>query len=241
MIKVSFCRYELKFLIDWKIYTDLRKRILPFVRPDNYGSPEGTYNILSLYYDSPNYDCYYDKIDGQGERYKLRLRWYLDNQSPSEYAHLELKKKHNGSILKERLKVKKDLVSEFLKGNTGSISHASMGKYDMNTAKKMLYYIEMQQLKPVVYTNYIREAYECTTEHRLRITFDMKISCQKYGEKEFGSCSKKYIFNPYYMVLEIKGFDCISLWLMNILNEYNLQQKAISKYCMALDKAVLIN
>ncbi|NUO84375.1 VTC domain-containing protein, partial [candidate division KSB1 bacterium] len=40
------------------------------------GDARGVYPITSLYYDTPDYKAYWDKIDGQRNRRKVRVRVY---------------------------------------------------------------------------------------------------------------------------------------------------------------------
>jgi hypothetical protein len=230
----------MKFLTDWVTYVKMRSQIQPFVALDKYAPAGGRYSLLSLYYDSPGYDCYYDKIDGNDRRHKFRIRWYLDQEGVRKTAFLELKKKVNYGTFKKRLMVNNDVADDFIKGKQDCIKRICADPRQHDIANEMLFYCSAQKLQPVVYTHYLREAYIGKCENRLRITFDMKISCKPGRDRDFDFVSKRYIFNPYYMVLEIKGFHDMPYWLISIINNNNLQRQNISKYCMAVEAANLL-
>lgn len=240
MIRKLTYRFEIKFLIDWMAYVKIRGQIQPFVNLDSYAPAGGRYSILSLYYDSPAFDCYYDKIDGNDRRHKLRVRWYLDENGKRATAFLELKKKVNYGTFKKRLMLNNEDVDDFFGNRNGCIKRICKDSRQEDFAKEMLFYYSAQRLQPVVYTHYLREAYVGKCENRLRITFDMKISCKPGSKKDFDFASKRYIFNPYYMILEIKGFHDMPYWLISIINNNSLQEQRISKYCMAVDAAHLL-
>ena len=225
MIQFYFYRYEIKFLINWKQYSILRRQIQPFVCSDSYCASRGSYKILSLYYDTPGYDCYYSKINGNGNRYKFRLRSYLDDDTDGEFVYVELKKKHGEGIFKKRLKLKKALLNSFFRSDVEYLREFYTKAGEIDIAKELLFYYELHRLKPSVYTYYVREAYIGHFEHRLRLTFDMRISCKDGTRRDFDIDSAHYIFNPHFMVLEIKGFNSIPLWLTNILNSTGLHRQ----------------
>lgn len=234
-----FKRYELKYIIDWKMYNSLRNQIEPFTNSDSYSREQGGYSILSLYYDTINYNCYYAKIDGEKLRQKLRIRWYLSDDESYTSAHIELKKKYVDQVLKRRLKIDKKSIDKFLEGII-SPDKICKDEKELSIAKEILYYYELMKLKPKVYVHYFREAYYSKFENRLRITFDKKISCSSWHREEFMREGNRYIINPFYMVMEIKFFNSMPLWLINILNHYNLLARRISKYCIAVETANLL-
>jgi len=71
-------RFELKYLIT----EDMALRVRDFVRcylgMDEYsvGKPNYSYPVHSLYLDSDDLKLYWDTINGNKNRFKLRLRYY---------------------------------------------------------------------------------------------------------------------------------------------------------------------
>lgn len=240
MNRLIFNRHELKYLVDWKTYNRLIRQIAPFTNPDSFSGENNGYSILSLYYDNANYDCYYSKIDGEKIRQKLRMRWYLSDDENNKTVYLELKKKNNNQVLKRRLKMDTDIVDKFLEG----IIHPDeicKDEKELSIAKEILYYYKIMRLKPQIYVHYLREAHYGRFENGLRITFDKKVSGNSWSARGFALEKCKYIFNPfYYMVMEIKFFNSMPRWLINILNNNNLSERRLSKYCMCIEAVKLL-
>lgn len=78
----SFNRFELKYLIPLKTAEAFKNALGEYLVPDQHGGSSGSYPLTSLYYDSPDFRFYWEKVEGIKFRLKLRLRVY------GEVAHL---------------------------------------------------------------------------------------------------------------------------------------------------------
>src|SRR5690625_929429 len=96
-----FKRYELKYLIPWDEYMAFRERLLPYMNYDAYGGSDGTYNIISLYYESEEKDIYYETMNKLPFRQKLRLRVY-DQADLTSNSFIEVKQKFKNVVNKRR-------------------------------------------------------------------------------------------------------------------------------------------
>lgn len=65
--------------------------------------PNHSYIIRSLYYDSAGLDSYYQKIAGVRTRKKLRIRFYEPDLKPQTPVFLEIKRKYDTVVVKDRL------------------------------------------------------------------------------------------------------------------------------------------
>ena len=63
--KLHFLRYEFKYLITSEQEKIILKRIIPYVVPDPFtkDSKSGSYEVISLYYDSPCFYYYQQKLE----------------------------------------------------------------------------------------------------------------------------------------------------------------------------------
>src|SRR5512145_1973519 len=75
-----FNRFELKYLLTLKQAELFKKALLAYLLPDEHGNRNGRYGLTSLYYDSPDFRCYWEKVDGIKFRRKLRIRRYETDQ-----------------------------------------------------------------------------------------------------------------------------------------------------------------
>src|SRR3989338_6693012 len=104
--KLRFERFEFKYVLDMETYQRVKKALANFLVPDEAvaGLPHGFYEVISLYYDSPRFFYYWEKIDGASRRKKIRVRTYRRNGKVfSQDFFLEIKRKRDAVILKDRL------------------------------------------------------------------------------------------------------------------------------------------
>ena len=72
----TFNRFELRYLIHYRQAQALVRSMSPYLRTDANAGDGGYYNIMSRYYDSPDPRCYWEKVNGERFRSKVRLRKY---------------------------------------------------------------------------------------------------------------------------------------------------------------------
>jgi hypothetical protein len=98
-----FNRYELKYVLNTDQYKQVVKGLANYVVPDAYGDSVGRYLVTSLYYDTLDYKSYWDKIDGQRFRRKVRIRVYGDQVvMPHTPCFAEIKQRINRTLQKKR-------------------------------------------------------------------------------------------------------------------------------------------
>ncbi|MCR5356794.1 MAG: VTC domain-containing protein, partial [Lachnospiraceae bacterium] len=73
-------RKELKFLCDDRLLIQIENRIKGIMKKDIHQSG-GSYNVRSIYFDSPDDSCFYENQAGLGTRSKYRLRIYDHDDS----------------------------------------------------------------------------------------------------------------------------------------------------------------
>src|SRR5690349_17441490 len=105
-----FNRYELKYVIPiWKARLMLSELKLHAV-PDAHAGETG-YPLVSLYYDSPELDCFWTKVDGLKYRRKVRIRIYPEADiETTSHGMVEIKQRTNRTVKKRRLKLPLDLA-----------------------------------------------------------------------------------------------------------------------------------
>src|SRR3990167_2549007 len=101
-------RYELKYVIDLQTYFKIKREISQLFKYDSSAGDSGKYGITSVYFDTANLDFFWEKIDGEENRIKIRLRTYSHNSLQTngknkQEVFLEIKKKKNKNIYKKRV------------------------------------------------------------------------------------------------------------------------------------------
>lgn len=227
-------RFERKYRVPYEALPELRKQILPFVRPDVHshevsGHPE--YTVRSIYYDTHKLDAVYDKLEGEEARRKLRIRGY-DQAGPNSLVFLEIKRKIGEKIAKHRAPLFWNDLPELLE--TGEYERFQHGdsKRARDDASRFFYHYHLYNMQPVDRISYEREAYHGIFDPNVRITFDKNIRSKVhpkigdlYGEDDLAFPWKAYF------VLEIKYFTApMPSWLRGVVDHFKLDQEALSKY-----------
>lgn len=84
-------RYELKYAIDGLDQSGIEASVM--MHPASFTLAYDDRQVNNIYLDSPNLQCFYQNIEGQPRRKKMRLRWYGNHGSPTEKSVIEIKNK----------------------------------------------------------------------------------------------------------------------------------------------------
>ena len=169
MIK-RFNRYELKYLMPVVQAERIMDDLESMTTPDQHGGRKG-YPVTSLYYDSPDLDCFWAKIEGIKFRRKLRIRIYpgSDIEAVNE-GMLEIKQRMNRTVQKRRLKLPLEEGELLCRGR---LDRNDLDPMDKQVASEIQYMVAAMHLVPAAITAYWRKAFVGGLyDAGLRITFD---------------------------------------------------------------------
>ena len=222
--KGEFNRWELKYLVHIKTMYRVIKSIESYVAPDENGA-EGMYKISSLYYDTPDFRFYREKADGQKFRQKLRLRKYA---ADNEYSFFEIKQRYNSTVMKRRVRLRDKEAHALAKGISSSRQYPAEQR---GVIEQVEYMMSVNALVPKLNVSYMRRAFTGKYENDLRVTFDTNLKCSRHNDNE----NQKYMIHPSYAVMEIKADERVPMWLIRIIQKYNLEANRVSKYCLGVE------
>lgn len=213
-------RHEYKFVIPYDEMLRLREKLNVLLDIDrDYNG----YMIRSLYFDSIDDEDYYDKLNGEMERKKIRIRIY---DPKGDLIKLELKAKYDYHQLKESLIISKEDAKELIKGNYNVLLN-----YQEDIAKRIYVMLMSGYYKPKVIIEYQRIAYKGKTT--TRITFDFEIKSSTNVE-DFFEDKINYIdtIDKKDVVLEVKFDRLLEPYIASILEKYVSRSQSVSKYIM---------
>lgn len=233
-------RYEYKYLVPNYLIDDLRKDIEPYMELDAFAKeqPNNEYTVRSVYYDTPKFSCYEEKLDGLKVRNKYRIRGY-NEKSDENVTFLEIKHKNTNCISKSRAPIYFENVTKSLYTNnvheyTLSFNENSDKKKD---AQKFLYYYNLKNLVPAVLVIYDREPFFSKFDSSdLRLTLDKNLRSIIYPDLE-----ELYIEDGAiptmvnYFIFEVKFYGTLPDWIRALISKYNLIRESLSKYTMTLE------
>src|SRR5215213_164736 len=115
--KMQASRFEQKYIVTEEQALQVRDFVRSYLELDEngVGKPNYSYPVHSLYLDSDDLKLYWTTINGDKNRFKLRLRFY--NNNPDTPVFFEIKRRMNNCIMKKRGGVRRDKVDLLLAGH----------------------------------------------------------------------------------------------------------------------------
>ena len=233
-------KYEYKYLVPNEKLDTLRSSIRPFVFNDKYMDLAGSegYTVRTIYFDTPGYEYFHEKIDGLKIRKKVRIRGY--NQcDPESIVYFEIKRKDEKKVSKNRSPVKfSDLGKMFSNNDYYHYVISENGdQREREDMRRFLYYLYRDILQPTVLVVYEREAFFGKYDQTVRLNFDknLRMSMQPSLSRLY---EEDYVYYPIpdHLVFEVKFYHSFPSWLKNIIYSLELQRGAFSKYANCLKK-----
>ncbi|KAK3397255.1 VTC domain-containing protein [Sordaria brevicollis] len=142
--------------------------------------------ITSLYFDSPSFQMYNQKVDRETEASSLRLRWYGQLSQKPDIV-LEQKIIHdNGTSEERKFPIKEKYIKPYLDGeykmekSIQKMERQGQSTADVDefrsTANAIQDYIRSNKLQPVIRANYVRTAFQKPGDDRIRVSIDTDIA-----------------------------------------------------------------
>jgi hypothetical protein len=232
----KFNRFELKYVLTLQQAERFKSALRAYLVPDEHSNGDGRYALASLYYDSPDYRCYQEKMDGLKFRRKLRMRLYetgalLTEETP---IFLEIKQRIDRVTQKRRAVLP---YSEALR----LCNDRQMPDYapeDRAVIEEIYVFLWQYNLRPTSLVRYTRQALVGTEyDIGLRVTFDTSLSLQSHPLHLHAQPSGLPLLPANLVVMEIKVNERIPFWLVEMIAAHNLQMVRVSKYCRSIEVA----
>lgn len=211
-------RHEFKYVMPYEEMLNLRKELDDVLTLDR----GGPYLVRSLYFDEFNDMDYYDKLNGEMLRKKVRLRTY---DPESNLTKLEIKSKNDIHQLKESLILERKESENIIKGNYDNLLLMD------NPLAKRFHELFILGYRPKVIIEYDRIAY--ITNTTTRITFDLNVRKSNDFDNFFHKNLNFYeLTNKADVILEVKFDRFLEPYISKILEKYTNRYQSVSKYIM---------
>jgi hypothetical protein len=225
-------RFELKYLVNEDIALAMRDFIRAYLVPDEFASKSAdfSYPNHSLYLDSDDLQLYWDVINGNKNRHKLRLRYYDDN--PAAPVFFEIKRRSDSAILKERGAVRRDAVATLLAGQLPDASHlVSNHPRHLTALQHFCRLMHDTMAKPRTHVSYKREAWMHATDNSVRVTFDREVCSAPHFEPVVTTRMENPVM-PWgrLVILELKFTTRFPNWFFEMVRLFNVMQCGVAKY-----------
>ena len=217
-------RHELKYFINRGDMIALGHRLGGVLHPDPHADEKGEYFIRSLYFDDAYDMAFYDKVSGNQNRDKYRIRIY--NLS-DEAIFLERKRKLGDLIQKSSTRISRKLCDQLVRGSCNKLD-----LIDNALLNDLFREMRVSLLRPKVIVDYTRETFIHPVEN-VRVTLDKNLRT--------GLLSRN-LFSPDVMtvsplddgreILEVKYDSYLPDVISAMLWDVPAERSAISKYVL---------
>jgi SPX domain protein involved in polyphosphate accumulation len=214
-------RQELKFVIP----AEDRHRALHQIRTNDgfFCKQYPDRQVNNIYFDSHDYDAYWDNLSGVSTRRKTRYRWYGSSLVPTAGA-MEQKFRRNHLNWKQLNKVQESIARE-------NDSWFSIRRKLISCLPRELSHHLYENPVPVLVNRYQR-SYFISRESDIRITLDTELTFHKQGNILPNFTRKVSLSN--YIILEIKFPVRSKDKYLKLMPRFPFPVSRCSKYCIGV-------
>jgi hypothetical protein len=195
-----------------------------------HGHPSLSYPVHSLYVDSEGMRTYWDTINSTKNRFKLRVRFYGDD--PEMPVFLEIKRRINSCIQKQRVGVRREAVPMVLQGQLPSpLMTFANDPRELLALQNFCRMVQEMRAKPKMRVSYFREAYLPRADNSARLTMDRQVLSEPASMVRLSAqmLSPLVIWGKA-VVLELKFTNRYPNWFEDLVRTFELQQCGAAKY-----------
>lgn len=235
-------RVEKKYVISKSLLPEVRDFICSFCSPDSnsVGNPP-KYLLTTIQLDSLKGMLHFDNKKEAIGRSNLRIRTYGENENPSYF--LEIKRKIEGSVLKERVMLTaEDYREKFVQRRYDLISFNS--ETEKQTFFDFIYWMKGLNLEPSMLIRYSRESYFDPEHPYTRLTIDSDMHYQNITTFSLSSnnddswqpieCRIGMEGEQEAFIFEVKTLGQPPAWIKELVNTFQLTSIKFCKYLAAV-------
>jgi SPX domain protein involved in polyphosphate accumulation len=237
-------RYELKYTIPSNLVNDIATFVSLYCHPDRYSeaSPDGYYQVNSLYLDSPEFYFLRQRLNGSESHFNMRVRTY--GSKPSLPYFLEIKHKRGDIIRKYRAGIQVENLEKVLDPSEALPDHLKNTR-DAENAVLFKKLVNVHNANPVAMTSYRRRAFFSHCDDYARITFDIGLKYMAQSEylplEVPASLAPSDVETSFdegtSVILELKCYSKhVPLWMVDLIRKFELRRRGFSKYATAMSQ-----
>jgi hypothetical protein len=232
-------RYELKYLIPQWLAVRVRYFVRQHLELDEFGQnpPNYDYPVHSLYLDTDDWKIYWRTINGDKNRFKLRIRYY--NERDNTPVFWEIKRRMKDVILKQRCGIWRSAADRIVNGQLPQSGEMS-APHDAAELKAIQEFFRLQYdlgASGKMHVAYEREAYINNYNNEVRVTFDRHVRvATRFDQSLMTQMKKPFVCTGTgadpddLVILELKYSGRFPKWYQELVQTFNLTQAGAAKY-----------
>lgn len=230
--RLQLQRFEIKYLVPESLALAARDFVRPYLAVDEFGGgkPNLSYPVHSLYLDSDDLVFFGQTFNGEKNRYKLRARFYDENADSPVF--LEIKKRTNNIISKQRCAIRREALCVVMAGQIPDESLVlSKNPNQIFALHNFLKLMRLSRAKPKAHVAYLREAWISAQDNSVRVTMDRTVRFKAQQSAQLSTDLRKTlaVFDPE-VILEIKFTNRFPVWFTEFVRAFNLRPGSAAKY-----------
>jgi len=230
--KLQQQRFELKYRVSPMTAQQIRDYVSSYLTYDEFSAirPGNAYANHSIYLDSDELQLYWDVINSNKNRYKLRIRFYDDD--PESPVFFEIKRRVNDAILKQRCPVRRSAVPLLLAGQLPEPEHLlSANPRQVGAVHQFSRLMQDMQAHPKTHVCYLREAWVSEHDNSVRVTLDREVCSAPHFSSQISTRIENYVmpFEPD-VILELKFTGRFPGWFRELVEIFSVMQCGAAKY-----------
>jgi hypothetical protein len=230
--RIQTSRFELKYVVSEQKAQQVRRYVSSFLDLDEngVGKPNFSYPVHSVYVDSDEMTTYWDTINGNKNRFKLRIRFYNDDAETPVF--LEIKRRMNNCIQKQRVGIRREAVPMILRGQLPPppLVFARHARHTL-ALQNFCRTVQEMRARPKMHIAYLREAYLPSKDNSARVTMDRQVLSEPdHTGRLSRQMTKPFLVWGRAVVLELKFTDRYPNWFRDLVQNFELRQCGAAKY-----------
>lgn len=221
-------RFERKYRCNYRQYLSIKQAVYPYIQKDHFTrkAPGHRYLVRSLYFDTAEYQLFFEKGGGNTDRIKYRIRTYGDQETSRPDVRVEMKVRNGNLSAKYGTYITIDECDRFIKSRHWSnYSDPVLCEFERR--------VHLLNMFPKSLVEYRREGYQTIDGNGIRITFDHRIKSAS-ARTLFPEVVFWHIHHEQLIVLEIKHSGVIPDWLNKAIKNNGLCLVANSKFAFGI-------
>ncbi len=226
-------RFEYKYHVDEYQAAGIRDFLRHHMTLDEFGAtqPNFSYPVHTIYLDSPDLQLYQATINGDRNRFKLRVRFYENGEEAAVYT--EIKRRYNAVITKKRAAITRESARHIARGQLPGPTELVKPEADsMPALEEFNKMVSLLNAGPVAHIAYLREAWIGEDDHtRARVTLDRQVRSEPRKDLHFSfdMDNPQLVFGDS-VVLELKFTNRFPHWFKELVQCYELRHQSAAKY-----------
>ena len=229
-------RYELKYIISASVAHAIAGKLIGRCHLDT-NCRDGSYINETLYFDSPNFDFFFHKIEGVKLRRKVRIRRYQD-AGPWKRMFIEIKRRNGQYIEKSRFPLEPQLIPSLFNPSQKKRIVKDLTPAGIQVYNELISLTQLFCLRPILFIHYKRKAFWAEGDERMRITFDSDLSYDAVNQNcQSPLENTQLILDGDQVIMEVKANGRVPFWVLELIREFECRMTRLSKYCLGVQMA----